>query len=298
MNLLITGAWGDAKAHIDKIEDMGHHVTFLQQEKDELPCETSWVEGLICNGLFLYHPIEAFSNLRYIQLTSVGFDRVPMDYIHEHGIEIHNAKDVYSIPMAEHALACALWFYRGLGGFRKNQEKHSWIKNRGLKELNGKTVLIIGCGNVGTACAKAFGSLCCSVIGVDCQIGKKEHFSALCHIDDLKFCLSEADIVVITVPLTNETRGLIGEDAFGCMKDGLLLINLSRGEVIDTDALVRHLPRLGGTALDVFEEEPLKEDSPLWDMENVLITPHNCFVGDGNGERIKKVIMDNLGIIT
>ena len=78
MNLLITGAWKQAKEYIPLIESKGHQVRFLQYEKDELPCEYEWVEGIIGNGIFLSHPIERFSNLRYIQLTSAGFDRVPI----------------------------------------------------------------------------------------------------------------------------------------------------------------------------------------------------------------------------
>ena len=108
MNLLITGAWQDARAQIPALEKMGHSVKFLQYEKDALPCGYDWAEGIVCNGLFLHHPIEKFENLTYIQLTSAGFDRVPMDYVREKGIEIHNARGVYSVPMAEFALAGVL----------------------------------------------------------------------------------------------------------------------------------------------------------------------------------------------
>lgn len=86
------------------MEQTGHNVCFLQFEKDELPCDYEWVEGVVCNGLFLSHPIKKFSNLKYIQLTSAGFDRVPMDYVKEHGIKINNARGVYSIPMEDENL--------------------------------------------------------------------------------------------------------------------------------------------------------------------------------------------------
>ena len=111
MNLLITGAWHGAQEHIAEIEAMGHEVRFLQWEKDEI-VDPDWVEGVIGNGLFLHHPIESFPNLQYIQLTSAGFDRVPMDYVKAHGIEIHNAKGIYSIPMAEYAVAGVLQLYK------------------------------------------------------------------------------------------------------------------------------------------------------------------------------------------
>ena len=159
MNLLVTGAWSEGKNCIAELEAMGHTVTFMQYEKDELPCSYEWVEGVICNGLFLTHPIEKFTNLRYIQLTSAGFDRVDMDYVKSHGIKIHNARGVYSIPMAEFALCGVLQLYKQAAFFRENQRKHLWEKHRGLLEIAGKNVLIVGCGSVGNECAKRFAAL-------------------------------------------------------------------------------------------------------------------------------------------
>ena len=126
MNLLVTGAWSDSKNCIAELETMGHTVTIMQYEKDELPCSYEWVEGVVCNGLFLTHPIEKFTNLRYIQLTSAGFDRVDMDFVKSHGIEIHNARGVYSIPMAEFAICGVLQLYKQAAFFRENQRKHLW----------------------------------------------------------------------------------------------------------------------------------------------------------------------------
>ena len=140
MNLLITGAWKDAKEYIRKIEADGHKVHFFQFEKDELPCSYEWVEGVICNGLFLTHDIRKFINLRYIQLTSAGFDRVPMDYVKEHNIVINNARGVYSIPMAEFALFGVLELYKKGRKFFENQKQHIWEKQRNLYELFGKKV--------------------------------------------------------------------------------------------------------------------------------------------------------------
>ena len=108
MNLLITGAWQNAREYFSQIEEMGNRIQFLQYENEELPCAYELVEGVVCNGLFMHHPIEKFSKLKYIQLTSAGYDRVPMDYIEEHRITINNAKGVYSIPMAEWALMSVL----------------------------------------------------------------------------------------------------------------------------------------------------------------------------------------------
>ena len=123
MRILITGAWKCTQAQLNRIAALGHEVFFLQQEQDALPLPYEAVEGVICNGLFLHHPIEKFTNLRCIQLTSAGFDRVNMDYIKAHGIEIYNARGVYSIPMAEFAVAGVLTAFRDHVG--ENRERNA-----------------------------------------------------------------------------------------------------------------------------------------------------------------------------
>ena len=283
MNLLITGAWSTAKEHIAELERMGHRIGFLQQEKDELPCPYDWAEGVICNGLFLYHPIEKFTNLKYIQLTSAGFDRVPMDYVEANGIEIHNARGVYGIPMAEFAVAGVLALYKKLRTFAENQRQHKWEKQRDLLELFGRKVCIVGCGDVGAECAKRFRAFGCEVTEVHRDLA------------NLDAELARADIVIVTIALTERTRHLISGARLALLKNTAVLVNIARGAVIDTAALIDALPHLGGAVLDVFEEEPLAENSPLWDMENVIVTPHNSFVGDGDEERLTECVMGKLG---
>lgn len=295
MNLLITGAWQEAKKYIETIEKMGHQVQFLQFEKDELPCEYEWVEGIIGNGIFLSHPIEKFSNLKYIQLTSAGFDRVPMDYVKEHKIVINNARGVYSAPMAEYAVSGVLQLYKQSRFFMETQKAHKWEKKRDLKELGDQNVCILGCGSVGSECAKRFEAFGCVVSGVDIVVREIEHFTKVYHLSDVKETLSKSDIVVVTLPLTDETYHMFDEELFVAMKPGAVLVNIARGALVDTDALIEALnEKLCGAVLDVFEEEPLVEDSHLWDMENVIITPHNSFVGDGNNRRMSNVILENL----
>ena len=295
MNLLITGAWQEAGQYIDIIQNSGHAVEFLQYEKDKLPCEYEWVEGIVGNGIFLTHPIEKFINLKYIQLTSAGYDRVPMEYVIERGIKINNARGVYSIPMAEYAIAGALDFYKNQKFFWENQKKHSWEKQRSLKELNGQNVCILGCGSVGEECAKRFQAFDCVIRGIDVIEREQRYFSHVYSLDDVKNILSESDIVIVTLPLTEATYHMFDVEMFKAMKEGTLLINIARGALIDTDALEEALKdRLMGAVLDVFEEEPLPENHRLWDMENIIITPHNSFVGNGNNQRMSNVIMKNL----
>ena len=294
MNLLITGAWNDGKYCIEKIKAMGHQVVFMQYEKDALPCAYDWVEGVVCNGLFISHPIENFPNLRYIQLTSAGFDRVDMDYVTAHGIEIHNARGVYSIPMAEFAICGVLQLYKQSAFFRENQRQHLWEKHRGLSELYGKNVLIAGCGSVGNECAKRFAAFGCRVNGVDLFLREDSLYDNILPLEQLDEALKAADIIVLTLPLTEQTKYLINDERIGLLKPTAVLVNIARGAIVDTEALLRHIDYLGGAVLDVFEEEPLPESSPLWDKKNIILTPHNSFVGEGNLERLKASISNQL----
>lgn len=295
MNLLVTGAFRCTQEQLDAIARLGHQVVFMQQESDSLPVDPAWVEGTVCNGLFLHHDISKFENLRFIQLTSAGFDRVPMEEVNRRGIKICNARGVYGIPMAEFAVAGVLQLYKQSRFFTENQKSHGWNKHRGLLELWGKQVAIVGCGNIGQECAKRFAAFDCRVVGVDIFEAELPNISKMYHISKLQEVLPHSDVVVLTLPLTEETKHLFGESAFAAMKKGAILVNIARGGVVDTKALIQALQdHLGGAVLDVFEEEPLSPDSPLWDMEQVLLTPHNSFVGDHNSQRLESVILSNL----
>ena len=295
MKLLITGAWKCTSEQLNQIESMGHSVVFTQNEKDELPCLYEEVEGVICNGLFLHHSIEKFTSLRYVQLTSAGFDRVPMDYVQTHGIAVYNARGVYSIPMAEFAISGVLQLYKQTSFFYENQKKSVWEKHRGVLELFGKTVCIVGCGNVGTECARRFQVFGCKVLGVDLYPREDITYEKMCELANLDEVLSQADVVVLTLPLTQETRHMMDDGRFAKMKDGSILVNIARGAVVDEQALLKALDeKLLGAVLDVFEEEPLSSNNMLWKKKNVIITPHNSFVGDGNAERLSQVIFSNL----
>lgn len=295
MNLLVTGAFDWTEKEFNILRELGHNVAFMQQEKSPLPCDAVWVEGIIGNGIFLSHPIEQFTSLRYIQLTSAGFDRVPMDYIEQHGIEIHNACGVYSIPMAEFASCGVLQLYKQSKYFHENQKVHKWEKHRGLTELCGKQICIVGCGSVGTECAKRFKAFGCSVVGVNIKPYQNVIYDTMLPLDSLDDALTKADVTILTLPLTEETRHFINADRFTAMKHGAVLVNIARGAIIDTDALIVALnTHLGGAVLDVFEEEPLDESSPLWDMGNVIITPHNSFISDKNNARLRELVINNL----
>jgi phosphoglycerate dehydrogenase-like enzyme len=299
MNLLVTGAFNCREADLQVLSDMGNEVLFQQMESEDLPCSYSWVEGVVCNGLFLHHPIEKFENLKYIQLTSAGFDRVDMEYIEKKGIKIFNARGVYSVPMAEFALWGVLELLKQGSAFTENQKAHKWEKIRGLKELFGKTVCVVGCGNVGSECAKRFKAFGTRVLGVDIVKPKSEFYDEYFPFEEMSEALGEADVLVLTLPLTKKTENLFDSKTFALLKKDALLVNISRGKVLNQQDLITALSdgKISGAVLDVFETEPLEENSPLWDMENVIITPHNSFVGENNLARLKEVILKNLEML-
>ncbi|MBE6827700.1 MAG: hydroxyacid dehydrogenase [Ruminococcaceae bacterium] len=294
MKLLITGAWNDAGKYIPEIEKE-HTVCFLQNERDNPDCNLSEIEGIICNGFFLYHSIEELTSLRYIQVTSAGLDRLPADYIEKNGIKLFNARGVYSRPMAEFALMSVLSLYKNSKKLFENQKNKIWEKQRTVFELTGKKVLIFGCGSVGSECADVFSALGCTVEGADILPYENPRFAKIYPVTNASKLLEDADIVILTLPLCDSTRGMFSDKLFSCMKQGSVFVNISRGAVVNTEALIRALSdRLLGAAADVFEEEPLSADSPLWDIPNLILTPHNSFIGEGNSGRLSAVIMNNL----
>ncbi|MBR5126092.1 MAG: hydroxyacid dehydrogenase [Oscillospiraceae bacterium] len=295
MKTLVTGVFALDEYRRAALEDLGLELTFHKDERVAVDCPEQF-EAVICNGLFSFQDIADFSNLKYIQLTSAGFDRVPMDYVRERGIRICNARGVYSIPMAEFALAGVLQLYKHMDFFRENQKKHGWEKHRNLLELAGRQVCILGCGSVGAECAKRFSAFGCQVTGVDVSAEPRAYFDEIVLTEDLERAVPLADILVLTIPLTEQTRHMINRDLLKKMKPGALLVNIARGAIVDTQALIEalHTGRLGGAVLDVFEEEPLSWDSPLWDMDNVIITPHNSFVGEKNQVRLTNVVINNI----
>ena len=187
-----------------------------------------------------------------------------------------------------------LQLYKQSGYFHENQKAHKWEKHRGLLELFGKNVCIVGCGSVGTECAKRFKAFGCNVVGVDIKPYHNEEYDIILSLESLDDVLKDADVIILTLPLTDETKHLMNDARFSALKESAVIVNMARGAVIDTQAMIEALPKIGGAVLDVFEEEPLDENSPLWDMENVILTPHNSFVGEGNRERLSENIFSNL----
>lgn len=293
--LLLTGSFNYSQDQLNKLENLGYEITFVQDERISLDFDVSSIEAVVCNGLFLYNDISKFKSLKVIQLTSAGLDRVPIDYINKNGIKIFNAKNVYSVPMAEWVVLKILEVYKKSKQFYKNQEKHVWEKQRDLLELIDKTALIIGFGSVGLEVAKRLKAFGVNVIGVGRRKIESKYVDETLLINDIDLALKKSDIIILTLPLTKETRHLINKDKISIMKDDAVLVNVARGGIIDEAALIDAIndKKFLGVALDVFEEEPFNE-SALWNFENIIVTPHNSFISDKVNGRLFKLIITNL----
>lgn len=296
MKTLITGAFKYSKEQIDILNSIGCQTVFVQDERQELNIDVSDIEAVICNGLFLYNDISKFKNLKFIQLTSAGFDRVDMDYIKENNIQIHNAKGVYSAPMAEWVVLKILEIYKNTKFFIRNQDNKVWEKKRDLLELTDKTVTIVGCGNVGGEVAKRLKAFGCKTNGVARRQVQYDYIDKVYSIKDLDEALKVSDIVVLTIALNEETKHLFNKEIFKAMKDDAVLVNVARGAIVNESDLIDALKegKFLGVALDVMESEPLGEESELWEFDRVLITPHNSFVSDGVGSRLFDLMCDNV----
>lgn len=294
MRAIVTGALQATPEDLAALEALGLTVAVHPDERAAVENPEQY-EIAVCNNLFGFHDLDAFPNLKYIQLTAAGLDRLPLDRIRQRGIELRNAAGVYSVPMAEFALWGVLELYKQGRFFAQNQRLHRWEKHRSLRELSGKTVLIAGCGSVGSECARRFAAFGCRCLGVARTGRQQRDFEAVYPICDLPRLLPEADIVVLALALNEDTRHLFDGSMLARMKARSILVNLSRGAIVDESALEKALDGpLSGAVLDVFETEPLPETAPLWEKENLIITPHNSFVGEHNHGRMMELVLRNL----
>lgn len=296
MNILLTGAFSYSNAQIKKIESLGYNVTFIKNELEELNIDVSNIDVVICNRLFLHNDINKFKNLKVIQTTSAGLDRIPLEYTKKNNIRVFNAGNSYSIPMAEFAIMQLLNIYKNNKQFVKNQLKQKWEVNRELEELSDKKVLIMGFGNVGFEIAKRLYNFVSEIYAYDI---KKVDYDKVIYVSDYKKIIETIDIIILTMPLVKETKYIVNKSFIENLKQGSTLINVSRGKLINEKDLIEAIKsnKFLGVALDVFEEEPLYIENELWSFDNVYITPHNSFVSKINKERLFKVILENLRLI-
>jgi len=210
-------------------------------------------------------------------------------------LTVTNAAGVAADMMAEYTLGSILHFLLNRAGFANAQSAHRWIAGQ-VTQIMGKRILILGLGQTGCAIAQRCKAMGLHVTGVRARPTAMDQVDEVHGIDALPVLWPRADFIAICVPLLDSTRRMVDAAAIAQMKPGTVLVDVSRGGVVDQTALAEALTqgRLGGAALDVFETEPLPADSPLWDLENVVLTPHCSSVYDGWDLKSVAMFSDNL----
>ena len=235
--------------------------------------------------------------LRWVQAPWSGLDHYVFPALIESDVVLTNMQGIYGDHIADQAMGYILMFARGLHVYVRRQLERTWRGGAPIVHLADQTLGIIGLGGIGTEVARRGAACGMRVIAVDFAGKPKPEFvEALWTIERLPDLLRESDFVVSCVPHTPETVKLLGPEQIALMKRTAYLINVSRGIVVDLEALTRALEtgNLAGAGLDVFEIEPLPADHPLWGMENVIITPHTGGGGLRSHERRMEILKENV----
>jgi len=245
----------------------------------------------------LDHIVGRSPKLRWIHSASAGVDRIATPAVRERGLTVTNARGVFSRPIAEYVVMMSLAIARRLPQLLELQRERTWQPLRG-RELSELTIGIVGYGSIGEEVArllKPFGSRILATRRHP-ERGSAEPSVELMGLDRLDELLAASDIVLVAAPLTEETAGLIGADQLTRMREDGWLINIARGRLLDELAVRRALEAgyIGGAVLDVFSEEPLPPDSPLYGTPNLVITPHTSWASDRVIERTVDLFVDNL----
>jgi phosphoglycerate dehydrogenase-like enzyme len=245
--------------------------------------------------------LDAAPQVKWYQAPSAGVDFVhKMPGFADSDVVLTNTKGAHAPSIAEHAFSLLLALTRGLPTTGDWQKQKQWGREAGYrmpKEIRGGTVGIIGYGAIGHAIGQIALAFDMNVRALDRHVRPgDEVVERVAAIDELHSVLGQSDVVMVTAPYTPETHHLIDEQAFNAMKRGAYLIVVSRGGIVDEDALVKALEdgRVAGAGLDVLEHEPLPEASPLWGMPNVIITPHLAGSSDQKERRCVEILVDNL----
>lgn len=246
-----------------------------------------------------YQALQQVQGLRWVHIHSAGADRPIWQALRQRGVVVTNSSGANAHVVAHSALAGLLSLARRLPALRDAQRGHRWAPLMGgplPRDLLGQTALLVGYGPIGKALAPLLGLLGMKLIIVTTQTPAPGLQARSIALQDLNAAAPQADWLILACPLTAQTRGLVDAPLLAALPAGAGLINVARGEVVVESALVAALGsgRLACAFLDVHEHEPLAADSPLWDMDQVLLTPHCAGHADGNEARVQALFLDNL----
>ncbi len=247
----------------------------------DLPVEVAVIgdDGIAaCDAVVTLEHREAFLEVDWVHSIQAGVDRFPFNEFEANDVVLTNSTGIHDRTVGETVAGYLLMFARRLHDHVANQQERRWDRP-GWDEaftLPGSTACVVGTGTLGRGVAETLGGLGVRVTGVRRSGDPVPGFDEVYANDRLLEAIGDAEFVIVTVPLTDETRHLFDAEAFGAMRDDAYFVNVARGAVVDEPALIDALEAdaLAGAALDVFEDEPLPEDSPLWGMDEVIVTPH------------------------
>lgn len=252
-------------------------------------------------GFYSREFVEAAPRLRWIQMLSTGVNTAPFELLRQRGITLTNAH-TYGPNMADHAMAFMLMLSRQIPQIMRLQAGGTWKRPDDVPdpgELTGQTLLIVGLGGIGRELARRAAAFGMRIVATRRRAeGPLPEGVDELHPDTaLHELLPRADWINISVPFTEQTRGLIGDAEFARMRRGVHILCLARGGIVDTGALMRALDsgQVGGAGLDVTDPEPLPDGHPLWDYPNVVITPHSSGHAKTAHRRLRDLIVDNAG---
>ena len=291
-----------------KVEELGG--TFLPTSfDDDLSAITEQIEDNITSatvylgGRLTQDQWKRAETLEWVHVPWAGVNSLlVLDGLAERDILITNSSGVMADSVADQVMAYVIMLNRNLANQIRWQTRHEWnrymtVEHPDRKVLRGMTLGIVGYGAIGKAIAvraRAFGM---KVMGVKQNVGEiPPELDGLYSSDELPVLLANSDFVVIALPLTSQTERSFGMQEFNVMKSSACIVNIARGKILVQDELIEALQqeKIRGAALDVFEEEPLPDESPLWDMENVIVTPHSCGGFVGFGDAVTDVFLENI----
>jgi phosphoglycerate dehydrogenase-like enzyme len=276
--------------------------SFEVRTREDLDARIADADVLVVSGLWHNGLVEAARRLRFIQSIGAGYDQFPLDELRRRGVRLASARGVNRNAVSEHTFALILALARDIHAGRDNQHRHFWrgmISNPSQREdeLAGKTIGIIGMGAIGSRVATLAKAFEMRVIATKRNPATAEGpADEVLTPDHLPELLRQADFVVLNCPLTPETRGIINAAALAEMKPSAYLINVARGGCVDEQALLDALRtgRIAGAALDHFQDDPLPESSPFWDLQNVIITPHTAGETGKYEDNVLDILVENL----
>jgi phosphoglycerate dehydrogenase-like enzyme len=277
--------------------------SFAVRDPETLGNGVGQADVLVISGLWHNGLLDRASKLRFIQAIGVGTDQFPLEELKMRGIRLASARGVNYRAVAEHAIALILALSRRLPEARDNQAKRVWRGmigdlSRREDELGGKTLLVVGLGQIGGRLAQLAKAFDMRVVGLRRNPAAERGAADAVHaMGEFNSLLPEADFVALTCPLTKETEKLVDAEALARMKPTACLVNVARGRVVDETSLIDALAagRIAGAGIDVTVEEPLAPNSPLWGMEQVLLTPHTAGETRCYEDNVIEILRDNLG---